>query len=151
MHAPDLTGSCRYGQKCTWERMKDRATIVCWRRGRVLLVARARSRWSLPGGTIRRYETPLQAVKRELEEETGLTGIEPAYLFQFGGLSKLHHVFAVKLASDVSPTPGNEISRCRWFSPLQIATLSASVPTRGIIEVVFSERCMRAAAATPDG
>jgi hypothetical protein len=34
--------------------MKDRATVLCIRDGRVLLVARARSRWALPGGRIRR-------------------------------------------------------------------------------------------------
>jgi NUDIX domain len=45
--------------------MKARATIICSRDGKVLLVARTRSRWSLPGGTIKPSESPLDAARRE--------------------------------------------------------------------------------------
>ncbi|OLL27329.1 hypothetical protein BTH42_33350 [Burkholderia sp. SRS-W-2-2016] len=45
--------------------MKERATIVCWQGGRVLLVERGRSRWSSPGGTVRREESPADAAIRE--------------------------------------------------------------------------------------
>ena len=42
----------------------------------VLLVAnkrrRGRIKWSLPGGSVRGTETPLQALEREVEEETGI-------------------------------------------------------------------------------
>ena len=114
--------------------MKARATIICSRDGKVLLVARARSRWSLPGGTIKRSESPLDAARRELEEETSLVGAEFTYLFQFGGLSKRHLVFFVDLPQDASPEPRNEISRCRWFSPTKISTLVTSIPTREIVD-----------------
>lgn len=115
--------------------MEARATIICSRDGKVLLVARARSRWSLPGGTIKRSELPLDAARRELEEETSLIGAEFTYLFQFGGLSKRHLVFFVDLPQDASPEPRNEISRCRWFSPTKISTLVTSIPTREIVEL----------------
>ena len=101
----------------------------------MLLVARSRSRWSLPGGTIRRSESPLDAARRELEEETSLAEAELTYVFQFAGFSKLHHVFVVNIRPDVSPRPCNEIIRCRWFSPTKIATLCTSVPTRGIVDL----------------
>jgi len=115
--------------------MKDRSTVLCTREGRILLVARARSRWSLPGGTIKRSESPLDAARRELAEETNLLASGLIYVFQFGGLSKRHHVFFMKATPDASPTPGNEISQCRWFSPGKIETLSASVPTRSIVHL----------------
>jgi len=117
--------------------MRDRATIVCTSEERILLVARSRSRWSLPGGTIRQSESPFDAARRELEEETSLAEAELTYLFQFGGFSKLHHVFYANIRPDASPRPCNEIIRCRWFSPIKIATLSTSVPTRGIVDVFF--------------
>ncbi|MFM0268350.1 NUDIX hydrolase [Paraburkholderia sediminicola] len=115
--------------------MKDRSTIVCVRDGKVLLVARARSRWSLPGGTIKRSESPLDAALRELEEETSLVGMELTYLFQFGGLSKHHHVFRAEIRQDVSAEARSEISRCRWFNPGKISTLVTSIPTREIVQL----------------
>jgi len=115
--------------------MKARATIICCRDGKVLLVARTRSRWSLPGGTIKRSESPLAAARRELEEETSLVGTDVTYLFQFGGLSKRHLVFFVDLPPDACPEPRNEISKCRWFSPTKISTLVTSIPTREIVDL----------------
>jgi 8-oxo-dGTP diphosphatase len=115
--------------------MKDRATIICSQEGKILLVARVRSRWSLPGGTIRRSESPLDAARRELEEETSLVGMELTYLFQFGGLSKRHHVFRADIPRDASAEARNEISRCRWFNPAKISTLVASIPTREIVSL----------------
>ena len=51
----------------------DAAFAVVMSRGtRVLLVQKADGRWGLPGGGIRPGEAPLDAVLRELREETGL-------------------------------------------------------------------------------
>jgi 8-oxo-dGTP diphosphatase len=117
--------------------MKDRATVLCFRDDRILLVARERSRWALPGGRIRRDEAPHEAALRELEEETTLVADELMYLFQFNGFNTQHHVFFADLGPHVTAQPSNEIARCRWFTLVKIATLSASVPTRGIVELVF--------------
>src|SRR5258708_35874337 len=117
------------------ESMKDRSPVICARIHTILLVARARSRWSLPGGTIRRSESPQDAALRELEEETSLVGMELTYVFQFGGLSKRHHVFRADVPQDAAPEARNEISRCRWFSPAKISTLVASIPTREIVDL----------------
>jgi 8-oxo-dGTP diphosphatase len=117
--------------------MKDRATVLCIRDDRILLVARERSRWALPGGRIRRDEAPHEAALRELEEETTLVADELMYLFQFNGFNTQHHVFFAGVGLHLTAQPSNEIARCRWFAPGKISTLSASVPTRGIVELFF--------------
>nr|WP_296650145.1 NUDIX hydrolase [Paraburkholderia sp.] len=120
--------------------MKNRATVVCWQDGRILLVERGRSRWALPGGTIRRDESPADAARRELSEETTLAGLELGYLFQFGGLSKRHYVFYAVVPTDARPEPSSEILRCRWFRPRKVATLLTSVPTREIVNLIFGHK-----------
>jgi 8-oxo-dGTP diphosphatase len=117
--------------------MKERATVLCVRDNRILLVARLRSRWALPGGRIRRGEAPHEAALRELDEETTLTATELVYLFQFSGFSTLHYVFFADVAHHSIAQPSNEIARCKWFAPVKIGTLSTSVPTRGIVELFF--------------
>lgn len=82
---------------------KERATIVCYREEQVLLVARVSSRWALPGGTIKRSETPLEAAHRELLEETGIVGQNLVYSMQFTGLAKVHHVFFAEVGAEQTP------------------------------------------------
>lgn len=119
--------------------MKNRATIVCWKDGRILFVTRGRSRWALPGGTVKLDETPLQAALRELREETRIVAETLTYRFAFGGLSKRHHVFMLELPFDAKPQPSNEIVDCRWVAPDEVALLSTSVPTREIVALLGAQ------------
>ncbi|CAG9229788.1 MutT/nudix family protein [Paraburkholderia sabiae] len=130
------------------ENMKNRATILCVQEGKILLVARERARWALPGGRIKRTEPPEATARRELEEETGVSVSYMSYYFQFQGFSTLHHVFVADLPADAVPEPLNEIARCRWFAPSEIASLSASVPTRGIVDL-FVRRVANASSFVP--
>ncbi|MEN8515090.1 NUDIX domain-containing protein [Burkholderia sp. MS455] len=118
--------------------VKERATIVCYRDGQVLLVARASSRWALPGGTIKRGETPLEAAHRELCEETGITGQHLVYSMQFTGLAKAHHVFFTEVGPNQTPQANNEIEKCRWFPVDGVDDLRASIPTKRIVELVYN-------------
>lgn len=115
--------------------MKERATIVCTRSGRVLLVTRGNGRWALPGGTIRRSELPAEAARRELVEETGLAAGRLAFLFMFGGLRKRHHVFHLDVPRAATPRPGNEIVDCLWLHAALDPPVPVSVPTREIMRL----------------
>ncbi|KWE55294.1 NUDIX hydrolase [Burkholderia sp. MSMB2157WGS] len=124
--------------------IKERATVVCYRDERVLLVARAASRWALPGGTIKRGETPLEAAHRELCEETGMTGQDLIYSMQFTGLAKIHHVFFAEVGPNQTPQANNEIEKCKWFPIDNIDRLRASIPTKRIVELVYNHEIRKA-------
>ena len=89
--------------------------------GAVLLVQHTYGprRWELPGGGLRRRETPLDGVRREVREELGIDLAEPALLACGTGsgraLNRVVSVFAAELPSaDVAPDP-HEIARARWY------------------------------------
>ncbi|RKP46153.1 NUDIX hydrolase [Pararobbsia silviterrae] len=124
--------------------MKDRATIVCRRAGEILLVAREeRVRWALPGGTIKREETPFEAARRELREETTVVWQELVYLFAFGGRDKRHHVFYADFPHEIAPSPSNEILQCEWFEPSRVTGLETSIPTKEIINLAIRHEVWR--------
>ncbi|WP_408585804.1 NUDIX domain-containing protein [Paraburkholderia bannensis] len=105
--------------------MKERATVVCSRNGRILLMEPRRCRWSLPGGTIRRHESPVDAARCELVEEATLADVEPGYLFQLGGFNKCHQVICRSCRRRKASDEKRD-RRCRWFRPRRIRTLMAS-------------------------
>ncbi|MGH3851553.1 MAG: NUDIX domain-containing protein [Pseudonocardiaceae bacterium] len=116
--------------------MKQRATVICRRDGQILLVARKRARWALPGGRAKAAEALSAAAARELCEEVALVAESVVFLFQFRGNSTLHHVFEATVYDDAVARPCNEIAKCEWFEPSAITQLRASVPTRGTTELI---------------
>lgn len=119
--------------------MKTRATIICRRNGRILLVAREPSRWSLPGGKPKPRESLAKAARRELEEETALADLDVVFLFQRDGRNTMHHVFGVDVPTSHQPQPSNEIALCRWIYPSQLADFPTSAATRIIIKQYLSD------------
>ncbi|MCC8402866.1 NUDIX domain-containing protein [Paraburkholderia sp. MMS20-SJTN17] len=120
--------------------MKKRATVVCRRGKRILLVARSQSKWTLPGGILKRGEHLLDAALRELKEETRLSGKSAKYLFNVRGKQKHHHVFACEISNRAKARPSNEISRCRWFHLDDIPRLTTSTPTIDIVNLMSQRR-----------
>ena len=120
--------------------MKKRATVVCRRGKRILLVARSESKWALPGGILKRGEHRSDAALRELKEETRLTGKSAKYLFDFRGKQKHHHVFSCEISNRDKARPSNEISRCRWVHLDDIPRLMTSRPTTDIVKLMSQQR-----------
>ncbi len=89
--------------------------------GRVLLLEHVfhnPNPWGLPGGWLRRGETPGQAAVRELEEETGLKCQLGAVVLISREIrpSHLTVVFNARLAGGELDL-GREILSARWFEP----------------------------------
>ncbi len=98
-----------------------KAALVC--DGEVLLVRHSYGpdRWELPGGGVRRGEDPVAALRRELDEELGLTvgravplGIRPGP----GRFSRQRtHLYRVDLPSPLVRPDPVEIVEVRWCDP----------------------------------
>jgi len=98
--------------------------VVTDSRGRVLLVRQGRSRhdWELPGGKVRKDESLLAGLRREVEEETQIAIVPQrligVYFIRDG--SELFHdfVFACGIArGEKSPRPNPpEIAECGFFA-----------------------------------
>ena len=81
-HYSNIEGQIRYHcPECKtihYQNPKPTATLICVENNKILLVKRAfnpaKGYWSLPGGFIELRETPEDAAKRELKEETNLSG-----------------------------------------------------------------------------
>jgi ADP-ribose pyrophosphatase YjhB (NUDIX family) len=116
------------------------------RDGRVLLVRRARAParglYTLPGGVVEAGETLVEAVIREVKEETSLD-IEPvalaghreAIVRDAAGRPERHFVilsFACRWRAG-EPVPSEEVDEARWIRPDE---LSGFKTTPGLAEII---------------
>ena len=92
------------------------------RDGRVLLARRGleprRGSWDLPGGVLNETESPLDGLRREFREETGLE-VEPVELFRidiepYGE----RYVFSVTwiVRGEGEPVAADDVDELRWFA-----------------------------------
>jgi ADP-ribose pyrophosphatase YjhB (NUDIX family) len=94
--------------------------------GRVLLSRRAGDpgggQWDLPGGFIDEGEGPLEALRRELDEEAGVELERLEYLVglpdRYGdeGPWTLNFYWTACIASG-EPEPADDVAEFRWFAP----------------------------------
>ncbi|CAI8858351.1 8-oxo-dGTP diphosphatase [Pseudomonas sp. IT-P12] len=113
--------------------IKLRATVIYRRDGEVLFVRKRNSKWNLPGGTVERDETPLQAARREMAEETGLACDELRYIAEFREDKVIHYLFEARTAA-CKPRPCNEIDACRWIKPKEVSKRRVRRPIKVILK-----------------
>jgi ADP-ribose pyrophosphatase YjhB (NUDIX family) len=94
--------------------------------GRVLLVRRAfepfKGRWDIPGGFLEAGEDPLDGMRRELREETGLE-VEPdrflgIWMDKYGGDSTAEATLNLYWTARVvggEPAPADDVTELAWF------------------------------------
>lgn len=114
--------------------LKRRATVIYRRDGEILFVRKRRSKWNLPGGRVERGETPLQAAKREMAEETGLSFDRLAYVSQYRQDNVVHFLFEARRALSKKPRPLNEIDDCRWISRKALSKRNVREPIRDLLK-----------------
>ena len=93
--------------------LRERATAVVVRDGRVLLVRGRAEEFMMPGGGIEPGETPMAAAVRELREETGLAAARTEPLFVWESAIQRHHAFRVEAEGEVEMGP--EIGEFIWW------------------------------------
>jgi 8-oxo-dGTP diphosphatase len=122
------------------------ASAAIVRDGKVLVVRRARppanGLFTLPGGVVETGETLVEAVAREVREETGMT-IEPVALAGFreaivrDGQSRVERHFIILCFASRwragEPILNEELSEARWLEPAELAGLPT---TPGLAEIV---------------
>ncbi|WP_075739612.1 MULTISPECIES: NUDIX hydrolase [Actinoalloteichus] len=112
---------------------------VCRQGDRILLarwVGRSGVRWTLPGGGLDHAEDPLDAVRREVEEETGYQVEVDALLgvnsqrrqVVRGGAPVDHHAFQVFYAvhivgGELRHEVGGSTDQARWFDVAEVDAL----------------------------
>jgi 8-oxo-dGTP pyrophosphatase MutT (NUDIX family) len=90
-------------------------------RDRVLLVRHTYGRrsWDVPGGSIKRRESPLTAARREMSEELGLDGAPWAEVGQVRGRLDHRrdtiHCFRVELSAPALTLNRGELETAQWF------------------------------------
>lgn len=117
---------------------------------RILLCCRGKDPfagyWSLPGGLVEIGERVVDALRREVREETGLDveTDQVAEVFEritpgADGRIEYHYVLIDYLCRVTGGTlqAGDDAADVRWFHRAELATLKMTPGTLGVIEKVF--------------
>ena len=113
------------------ERAEVAVGAVVRRADELLLVRRGRppavGEWSVPGGRVEPGELLMEAVVRELHEETGLRGVCGPLVGWVERISEDHHFvildFEATVIGDVEPAAGTDAAEARWWPVAEVASL----------------------------
>lgn len=118
-------------------RLRDSAFAIILQARQILLVkARSKNAWQLPGGRLERGESSLQALAREVREETGLRAapvrLTGTYRREDGTVARVYETRARGRLAGSS----FEITAQRWVSIPRAAEMVSPKTRRRILEGV---------------
>jgi 8-oxo-dGTP diphosphatase len=135
------------------DRIDAVGAVVVRADGRLLLVRRGRApakgEWSLPGGKIDPGETPAEACRREVREETALDvrvleSLCVVALDRDGFSYAIDEHLCVPLDDDAQVLAGDDADDALWVLPSETAGLGVSIGVRGIIDIALARLNARA-------
>lgn len=129
------------------ERRAFSVAVYARRGDRVLVIEHRRLATWLPiGGELEAGETPLEAARRELSEETGLAGPFRPLVGALDGVpagllgyeehpagnkgTHLNFVFVTEVAADAEVTPNHEFAAWRWVDRAELEVLTSPLNVR---------------------
>ncbi|WP_434652347.1 NUDIX domain-containing protein [Pseudomonas sp. R3-56] len=111
----------------------------------ILFVRKGNAKWNLPGGRVEKGETPLQAARREMAEETGLIFDQLSYVSQYMDDKVVHFLLEATPAINQKPRAANEIDDCRWFTIKELSKRNVRGAIRTLLKCCASDTGGRAA------
>jgi len=147
---PRLTESEDKKKKKKEKPVKNACAIIVDNDNKILLLKRADAKeedkvwmpnkWALVGGSVEKDETPLQAVEREIMEETGLEVKKfiASFNLQLNSLNSIEYIFVSRFEGD--PTEINlnqEHTRYGWFSTSEMEYLDTVPHLLEYITIAF--------------
>lgn len=121
--------------------------------GRILLIERGREpylgQWSLPGGIVEAGETLVEAIEREVLEETGLVVEAHSFFTVFErvmpdaeGRCEYHYVLIDYICRvlDGSAVAGSDVSAVAWVSRDELETYALTEGTLGVVVRAYESR-----------
>lgn len=130
--------------------------------GKILLVERGKEPlkgyWSIPGGIVETGEKLVDAIRREVAEETGLD-VEPYFMFEIferiipdtqstpdaqskpHAKPEYHYVLIDYLCRRLAgvPTAASDVSRVAWVAEQNLGEYRLTEGTLGVIERAFAK------------
>ena len=125
---------------------------LIFEKGRILLVERGKDPlkgwWSLPGGIVETGEKLVNAMRREVREETGLE-VDVLSMFEIfervipddAGRTEYHYVLIDYLCKVVGGTleAASDVSRAAWVSQPELSKYRVTEGTVAVVERAFAE------------
>ena len=126
--------------------VRAKATIICLRNDKVLLVRRKGAKWKFPSGVLATGEAPIVAAARELWKALALhcSGLNAVGTVEVGNV--LHHIFTTDVPDGCCVALGRGIVDCKWIcwedlSSTMLKPTAAALLSRDLQELVHHDGC----------